>query len=248
MASDDELERRLRQLKGLEPPGGGGSGAGSGARSGAPALEGEVIEPGARARSGGGASGPGPSGPAGPGSPAGGQAPGVGTRVVSWSVSQAAAGRIGLWFGVALVVVGGYYVLAAFVPGVRVAGSLGLAALGAFLLLSHVRGAAGEWARTIGAILIGAGLLPFIAGVAGFTSDGWGSLGAGLGLLALGAFRASRGRGWGWQGVLGAVLSVWGAWGVLHQWVPGFPSIGDLIVPVILVLIGVSILRRGARG
>jgi hypothetical protein len=35
---------------------------------------------------------------------------------------------------------------------------------------------------------------------------------------------------------------------VLGAAVPGFPTLGDLIVPLVLVLIGVAVLRRGVRG
>jgi hypothetical protein len=250
MASDEELERRLRQLKGLDTPTGrtpassggaprpsGGTPASSGGTDPGEVLEGEVIEPGDLPRSAAGR-------PVGPG----GQPPGVGTRVVSWSVDQATAGRLRLWFGVALVVIGTYYVLAAFIPGVRIAGSLGIAVLGGLLLAANLTSRAGEWARTLGAVLVGAGVLPFVAGIAGMSANGWGSLGAGLGLLVLAAIRATRGRGMGWQGVTGTILVIWGAWGVLGDRVPGFPSLGDLIVPVILLVIGIVFVRRAARG
>jgi hypothetical protein len=41
---------------------------------------------------------------------------------------------------------------------------------------------------------------------------------------------------------------VFGGWGALGAVIPGFPTMGDLIVPLILVLIGVAVLRRGIRG
>jgi hypothetical protein len=244
MASDDELERRLRQLKGLDTPTASSPASQSARLPGTgetgEVLEGEVIEPGDWSRSAAGR----PGRPGGPD----GQPSGVGTRVVTWSVDQATAGRLRLWFGVALVAIGAYYVLAAFIPGVRIAGSLGIAVLGGLLVGANLTSRAGEWARTLGAVLVGAGVLPFVAGIAGLSANGWGSLGAGLGLLVLAAIRAARGRGMGWQGVTGAILAIWGAWGILGDRVPGFPSIGDLVVPVILLLIGVAFVRRASRG
>ncbi len=228
--TDDEIERRLRALK-------------------TPALSGEVIEP-ARGPAGSAAPGrvpgfdPGAADAAwraggGPGSP------GVGTRVVGWSLEQALAGRLRLWIGIVLVAFGAYLVAAQFFPGVRLVGSLAIALLGVALVVLAARGHAGGWARTSGAILAGYGALPFVAGVLGLGGGGWGSLGVGLGLLALALARALQGRGAGWQAWLGALLTIWGGWGVMGNLVPGFPTLGDMVVPVLLVALGVVLVRRG---
>ena len=78
-------------------------------------------------------------------------------------------------------------------------------------------------------------------------SAGWGALGAGLGLLAIAILRAIRRQGVGWQAWVGGALAAWGGWGVLGATIPGFPTLGDLVVPLVLVLIGVAVLRRGMR-
>lgn len=201
-----------------------------------PALIGEVIDgSGAGERAGGR-----PGGRAA-------DAPGPGVRAVSWGISQAEAGRLGLWIGIGLVAFGAYLVLAEFVPAVALLGSLALAILGGALVGWHVAGRAGAWALNGGAVLVGFGVARVIADVAGLPAAGWGTLGAGLGLLALAARRAWRRGGLGWQAWIGGALAIFGGWGALGAVIPGFPTLGDLIVPLALVLIGVAVLRRGFR-
>jgi hypothetical protein len=255
MASDDEIERRFRELKGggaprpAGPSSVPGTGARAEARGAAPeaALEGDIIEPmrdplRTRPQRPSTSSRPGPDTPAGP---PGAPPRGVGTRVIHWSLGEAIAGRLGLWIGAALVVVGAYYILAEFVPGIRVVGSLGVAVLGGVILVAGFRGRAGSWARTVGAVLVGFGVLPFIAALFGLGSGGWGSLGAGVALLLLGLAETQGGHGAGWRVYAGLVLGVWGGWGVVGNLVPGFPTLGDLIVPAILVVIGLVFVQRG---
>jgi hypothetical protein len=261
---DEEVERRLAALKAgadpatLGPPRGPATGAagadasprgpatGAAGADASPrpadepgALVGEVIEPGA---GGGprqeppGAGGPGAAPPAGPGG-----------RAVAWGISQAQAGRLGLWIGVALVGFGAYLVLAELVPAIATLGSLALAIGGGALVAWHLAGRAGTWALHVGAILAGFGALRLVADVAALPPAGWGTLGAGLGLLAIAALRAARRQGVGWQAWVGGALAVWGGWGVLGATIPGFPTLGDLIVPLVLVLLGVAVLRRGVR-
>ena len=257
---DDEIERRLAALKaGADPSSLGpvpspcalpddaaGAGTASGPRrrcpavAGAhadtdePALVGDVIE-------GAGATGTAGARP-GPGTP-----PGPGVRAVSWGISQAEAGRLGLWIGIGLVAFGAYLVLAEFVPAVALLGSLALTILGGALVAWHFMGRAGAWALNGGAVLAGFGAARVLAELASLPAAGWGTLGAGLGLLALAARRALRGGGVGWQAWLGGALTVFGGWGALGATIPGFPTLGDLIVPIALVLVGVVVLRRGFR-
>ena len=132
-----------------------------------------------------------------------------------------------------------------FVPAVRILGSLGLALTGGVLLAWVVTGRAGAWALNVGAILAGYGALRFAAEIMGLRTGGWGTLGAGLGLLALAVLRRRRSRGFGWQAWVGGLFLVWGGWGALGSAIPGFPSLGDLLVPGLVVVIGVALLRRG---
>lgn len=248
--ADDEVERRLAAIKaGADPATVGAAAAPPGpprppgdAPSGAePALVGEVVGPDGRTweASRGGGAGSGEGAPGGP--------PGAGTRVVGWTFSQAQAGRLGLWIGVGLVAFGGYLVLAELVPGVAVFGSIALAVGGGVLVALHATRRAGWWAVNVGAVLAGFGVARLVAEVAGLPSAGWGTLGAGVGLLAVALVRAARSEGIHWQAWLGGALALWGGWGVLGATIPGFPTLGDLIVPLVLVLLGVAVLRRGFR-
>jgi hypothetical protein len=145
------------------------------------------------------------------------------------------------------VAFGGYLVVASFVPAVALVGSLALAVLGGALVAWHLAGRAGAWAVHAGVVLAGFGAARLIAEVAGLPSAGWGTLGAGLGLLVIAAVRVTRGEGVRWQAWVGGALTIFGGWGVLGATIPGFPTLGDLIVPAVLVLIGVAVLRRGVR-
>jgi hypothetical protein len=251
--ADDEVERRLAALKAGADPGSFGvpedaataSPAPGEAPDETPALVGEVIDDGRIWEPSGG--GPGQS-RAAAGAADGTPPPGPGVRVVSWGISQAEAGRLGLWIGLSLLAFGGYLVLASFLPGVALLGSLALAILGAALVAVHLAGRAGAWAVHAGVVLGGFGIARVVAEIAGLPSAGWGTLGAGLGLLLIAAVRVNRGEGVRWQAWVGGALAVFGGWGVLGATIPGFPTLGDLIVPLVLVLIGVAVLRRGFRG
>jgi hypothetical protein len=214
--SDEDLERRLHALKG------------------------DVIEGPPPSRDGrpGAAGGP-------PGGVGGARRRGPGARAVSWSLSQAEAGRLGFWIGVGLLGIGVYLVLEQFFPAVRILGSLGFVVAGVVLLVWVATGRAGAWALNVGAMLVGYGAFRFAAELIGLRTGGWGTLGAGLGLLALSALRMSRGRGFGWQAWVGGFFVVWGGWGALGTVIPGFPSLGDLLVPGLVVIIGIAVLRRG---
>jgi hypothetical protein len=245
--ADDEVERRLAALKSGADPGSFGPSptappAPDAPAEEPPALVGEVIDDGRTWTPRSDASQGGPAAQA-----AGMPPPGPGVRAVSWGVSQAEAGRLGLWIGLALVAFGGYLVLTEFFPGLALLGSAALAIAGAVLVAWHLTGRAGAWAVHAGVILGGFGLARVVADLASLPPAGWGPLGAGLGLLLIALVRVNRGEGVRWQAWVGGALVVFGGWGVLGTIIPGFPTLGDLVVPVVLVLIGVAVLRRGLR-
>ncbi|MFH0751767.1 MAG: hypothetical protein V2B17_08015, partial [Chloroflexota bacterium] len=253
--ADDEVARRLAALKAGADP----TSFADDTEAARPAVAGEVLDDGrgwaprGDRPAGQGAGRPGTAGlgVTGAGQPcasgAGTPPPGPAVRAVFWGISQAEAGRLGLWTGLALVAFGGYLVLASFVPAVAVLGSVVLAILGGALVAWHLAGRAGAWAVHAGMVLAGFGAARLVADAAGLPSAGWGSLGAGFGLLVIAAVRVTRGEGIRWQAWVGGALAVFGGWGVLGATIPGFPTLGDLIVPVVLVLIGVAVLRRGVR-
>jgi hypothetical protein len=109
------------------------------------------------------------------------------------------------------------------VPGVSVLGSLALAIVGVALVAWHLAGRAGAWAVHAGVVLGGFGIARVLADLAHLPSAGWGTLGAGLGLLLIAAVRVTRGEGVRWQAWVGGALAIWGGWGVLGATIPGFP-------------------------
>jgi len=207
------------------------------------ALKGEVID--GPAPAGGSRSGPGGTAGGTSGRPRDARPRGPAARAVGWSLGQAEAGRLGLWIGVGLLAIGVYLVLEQFLPAVRILGSLGMALAGGVLLAWVATGRAGAWALNAGAVLAGYGAFRFAAELVGLQTVGWGTLGAGLGLLVLAALRVRRGRRLGWQAWVGAFFVVWGGWGALGSVIPGFPTLGDLLVPGLVVIAGLVILRRG---
>lgn len=248
--ADDEVARRLAALKAGADPGSFGPPPdaprpSADADDEPPILVGEVIDGDRRAWA---PRGGGPGDPPAAGQGPGTAAPGPGVRAVSWGISQAEAGRLGLWIGLTLVAFGGYLVVASFVPGIALLGSLALAIIGCGLVAWHLAGRAGAWAVHAGVVLGGFGIARVVADLANLPSAGWGTLGAGLGLLLIAVVRVTRGEGVRWQAWVGGALAVFGGWGALGATIPGFPTLGDLIVPVVLVLIGVVVLRRGFRG
>ena len=250
-SADDEVERRLAALKAgadpgaFEPPPDAPKPSGA-ADDEPPTVVGEVIDGDGRAWApvGGGSGDPRTAAGQEPGT----LPPGPGVRAVSWGITQAEAGRLGLWIGLSLVAFGGYLVLASFVPGIALLGSLALAIIGCVLVGWHLAGRAGAWAVHAGVILGGFGIARVVADLAHLPAAGWGTLGAGLGLLLIAVVRVTRGEGVRWQAWVGGALAIFGGWGVLGATIPGFPTLGDLIVPVVLVLIGAVVLRRGFRG
>ncbi len=166
---------------------------------------------------------------------------------MSWSFGEARAGRLGLWFGLALLAFGGYLVAVEFVPGLRIAGSVALLIAGAWVLLWRALRRAGGWALYVGAVLVGYGAGGTVANLVSNGRGGWGSLGVGLAFVAIAGWRAAHGGGLGWQAWVGGFLTVWGGWGALGATIPGFPTAGDLVLPLVLVLAGILVVRRGLR-
>jgi hypothetical protein len=194
---------------------------------------------------------------AGAGSPAGNpRSGGSGTtdgrttpagRVVSWSVREIDAGRIGLWIGLGLVLLGGYLVLAPLFPAVKLAGSAGLVALGAAGIVAGSTRRTGAWAVYVGAVVAAAGIAGILAGSGIVRGEGLTTIAVGLALFALAAWRARQRAGWRTLAVAGAVVAGLGTIEYLGWAIPGFPSLGELLLAAALVGIGWVVLRNALR-
>jgi hypothetical protein len=254
--ADDEVERRLRAIKEggpadpapePSPPASAGDRTGAGAPPPLPGDEGprrvsgEVIEePGTAWTPGRGGAGPtGASGSAGK--------PPVSTRVVSWSVREIDAGRIGLWIGLGLVFLGGYLVFAPLFPAIKLTGSAAIAVLGIVGVIAGATGRTGSWAIYVGAVVAAAGTAGLLAGLGLIRGEGLTTIAVGLTLLGLAAWRARLRTGWRPLAAAGAIVAGLGAIEYLGWAVPGFPSLGELLLAGALVGIGWIVLRNALR-
>ena len=257
---DDEVERRFRALKEggtaalppePSPP------AADGVRpepraprprpgdEGTRRVAGEVIEgPGTGQPYGQGAR---PARPAGAARAGAGERPPTTVRAISWSVRGIDAGRIGLWIGLSLVLLGGYLVLAPLFPAVKVTGSGTILILGLVGLVASATGRAGSWATYVGAAVAAAGTAGLLTGLGILYGSGWTTLSVGLVLLVLAAWRAVRHAGWRSLAAVGAVVAGLGTIEILGWAVPGFPSLGELLLATVLMGIGWIVLRNSLR-
>jgi hypothetical protein len=207
-------------------------------------VSGEVIEePGTS-----GGPGPGWGGASGATGGAGSSgAPPATARVVDWSVREIDAGRLGLWIGIGLLGLGAYLVAAPFFPAIKLAGSAGMVVLGLAGIVAGATRRTGSWAVYVGAVLAAAGAAGLLGSLGLVRGEGLTTVAVGLALLGLAAWRASRHAGWRPLAVAGAIVAGLGAFEWLGWAIPGFPSIGQLLVAAALVGVGWIVLRNALR-
>jgi hypothetical protein len=189
-----------------------------------------------------------PSGNAGGRQAGGSQSAGPGPVYVrSWGWSRQDP-RPGLpWIGLVLVLFGGLLLLGELVPGLHVAGSaFGVAAGVAFLLAWATNN--GRWGLYPGIFVLALSLPRFLIDL-GLIQDapGWSTLFLGVGLLVVAIARWRATAAIGWQGVIGAILTLGGGADLISALVPGAPSLDALIGPVILLSLGVLIIARSQQ-
>jgi hypothetical protein len=169
-------------------------------------------------------------------------------RVTDWSWSGSLGpGRIGLWLGIGLVVLGGFLVAREFLPGIdtlvdSVALVAGIAALAAW-----ARDPSRGWLLYAGAVLGSLGLTGVLSALGVISGSGWGTLLLGLAFLLIALARWSRGGRWGWQLIVGGVVGLAGGVTVAGNYVPSLPSFGELLLAGALLLLGGWVLLRAAR-
>lgn len=164
--------------------------------------------------------------------------PGPNVRFVTWEWGPGEDRRPGLpWFGVFLLIFGGLLLIEQLVPEARDLGSGLVLAVGlAFLVKWAVdRGTGSLYAGAIITALAAPGVLQAL----GVRADGLTTLSLGIAFLALAVIRAVSGGGLGWQATVGGLLTLLGAVSALT------PSIGGLIIPLLLVTVGIAVLLRG---
>jgi hypothetical protein len=172
----------------------------------------------------------------------GGRVPGdQGVRVYTWEWGPEEGRRPGLpWIGIFLLVFGGLLLVQQLFPQARALGSLVFVAIGlAFLVKWAIdRGTGSLYAGAIITALAAPGLIEEVTNA---TYDGLGTLCLGLAFVGIAAVRAASHGGVGWQAWFGGLLAVIG---VAEMVTLGF---GDLLVPIVLVLLGLVLVLRSPR-
>ncbi|HET7028527.1 MAG TPA: hypothetical protein VFI28_12610 [Candidatus Limnocylindrales bacterium] len=142
------------------------------------------------------------------------------------------------WLGIILVALGLLFLANELLPAVRIAASLVFLAIGVGLLL--LWGARRRAAALYAGTLITALAIPSVLADLGLiVGSGWSTLALGFGFLFIALVRYAETRGWGWQAWLGLILVLVGG----ASTSTAFATIGW---PVILVVLGVLVLVRGA--
>src|SRR5215204_6292395 len=171
----------------------------------------------------------------------GGRLPGEGpVRVYQWEWGPDDARRPGLpWIGIFLLVFGALLLVQQLYPG-NVVGSVVVLAIGlAFLVKWAIdRGTGSLYAGAIITALAAPGLIEEATNA---TYDGLGTLCLGIAFLFIAAVRAATSGGIGWQAGLGALLAVIGVAEMVTL------GIGDLLVPLVLVLLGIGLILGSRR-
>jgi putative exporter of polyketide antibiotics len=172
----------------------------------------------------------------------GGRAPGDQTvRVYTWEWGSEEGRRPGLpWIGIFLLVFGALLLIQQLFPQAKALGSLVFVAIGlAFLIKWAIdRGTGSLYAGAIITALAAPGLIEEVTGT---TYDGLGTLCLGLAFLFIAGVRAATSGGIGWQAWLGGVLAIIGIAEMVTL------GIGDLLVPVVLVLLGIGLIFGSRR-
>jgi len=158
-------------------------------------------------------------------------------RVFTWEWGPERTRRPGPpWIGIFLLVFGGLLLVQQASPQLRSAGSLLVLAIGlAFLVKWAIdRGTGSLYAGAIITALAAPGLIE----AAGVHASGLGTFSFGIAFLFIAAVRAASGGGWGWQLWFGGLLAVVGGASISTS------TIGDIVVPLLLVAAGAALLLR----
>lgn len=160
--------------------------------------------------------------------------------VHGWQWGPDEGRRPGLpWIGIFLVVFGALLLLERLVPAFRFAGSAFLLAVGLVFLIRWAieRGSGALYA---GAIITALALPGALEGLGVVAGPGLGTLCLGLAFLFIAAVRWASHGGVGWQAWFGAMLTVYGLTRL------AIPDVGQIVVPLLLVVLGGLLVLRGA--
>ncbi len=154
------------------------------------------------------------------------------------------------WIGVALLGVGVYMLLSLFIPGLSLIGSIVILAIGLLLLARYFSGRRGGWALYTGALLTAVGAAHVVDQFAIVPRNGPTAIAIGIAFLGIAWVRRRSGRGGGWESNVGMIALLLGlleiAVGTSQETVAttGSPSLLDLLLPVVLIVLGAMIVTR----
>ena len=150
------------------------------------------------------------------------------------------------WIGVFLVVFGGILLVGQAYPRAHVIGAALTTAFGIALLVSWATGRG--WGLYPGLLITAYSLPGLLVDLTVLPpGSGYGTFLFGVGLLGVAAMRYGARRTWGWQLVIGGILALAGGSEIAARLWPGFPGLGDLLGPLVLVLLGLVIISRAVR-
>jgi hypothetical protein len=150
------------------------------------------------------------------------------------------------WMGVFLVVFGGILLVGQAYPQAHILGSALTTALGIALLVSWATGRG--WGLYPGLLITAYSLPGLLIDLAVLPAgSGYGTFLFGVGLLGVAAMRYGARRTWGWQLIVGGILALAGGSEIATRLWPGMPALGDLLGPLVLVLLGLLIISRAVR-
>lgn len=168
----------------------------------------------------------------------GGRAPGE-PRIYRWEWGPDDSRRPGLpWVGIFLLVFGVLLLVQQAYPEFESVGSAFVLAIGLAFLV--------RWAldRGTGSLYAGAIITalatPGVLNALGVQANGLTTFSLGVAFLFIAAVRYFSGGGWGWQLWFGGLLALIGGASITS------PTLGNLIVPALLVAVGAAILLRDA--
>jgi hypothetical protein len=150
-----------------------------------------------------------------------------------------------VWIGIGLLVVGIYLLLSLFIPALSLLGSVILLILGLVLLASYFSARRGGWALYVGAILTAVGVARLLDGIVAMPSHGPTAIAIGIAFIAISWIRRTARRGGGWELKVGIVALAYGLLELAIGFTPGSPSLLDLALPILLLLIGFVVVSRG---
>lgn len=152
------------------------------------------------------------------------------------------------WFGLFLVLLGGLLLIEQVNPAARALGSGLVVAVGAAMIIASIVNRR-PWQLYAGAILTAVslpGLLQDLNVI--HRVSGWGTFFLGGAFLVIALIRVGRRGGLGWQLILGVFFTVVGGIEVAQREIPGFPSVGNLFWPVLILALGLWLVLRAVRG